>query len=168
MADGLTEKRSGWRKPVLAGVAGVMFFVAGFFSRLTNPPSPLLLTASSGGLGLLGLWFYLRSDARDREERMTGSLGEIARQRLRKQRPMSIGLAIALIGLIAVPGGLFFFARWIDPVFYNGVIGFCLIGMFLWCVAAAIGHSARHRVLDEHERTLENAYAKVRQPPSEA
>ena len=161
MADRLAEKRSNWRKPVVAGVAGVMLFVAGFFSRVTNPPFPLIVSSTLVGLGVLGLWFYLRSGVRDREERMTGSLGEEARQRLRKQRPLSIGLAIALIVLIGVPGVLSYFATWIDPFVYNGVIGICLIGMVLWCVAAAIGQSSRHRVLDEHERMLANADPKV-------
>ena len=162
MANGLAEKRSGWRKPVVAGVAGVMLFVAGFLSRLTSPPFPLIVSSILVGLGLLGLWFYLRSGARDREERMTGSLGEEARQRLRKQRPLSIGLAIALFVLIGVPVILSYFATWIDPFVHNGVIGMCLVGMVVWCVAAVIGHSARHRVLDEHERKLANAEPKVR------
>lgn len=162
MAEGLAEKRSGWRKPVLAGVTGVLLFVAGFLSYLTNPPFPLIVTFTLGGLGLLGLWLFVRSGARDREERMTGSLGEEARQRLRKQRPLSIGLAIALIMLIGIPVSLSFFTTWIDPLVYNGVIGICLTGMVVWCVVVAIGHSARHRVLDEHERMLANADPEVR------
>jgi len=63
---------------------------------------------------------------------------------------------------MAVPTVLSIFAAWIAPVFYNGVIGLCLIGMFICCFAAAIGHSARHRVLDEHERMLANTDPGVR------
>lgn len=162
MADGLAKKRTSWRRPVLAGVVGVTLFVAGFLCRLTNPPFPLIVSSTFVGLGLLGLWFYLRSGARDREERMTGSLSEEARQRLRKQRPLSIGLAIALVVLIGLPIILVYFATWIDPFVYNGVIGICLVGMLVWCVAAVIGHSARHRVLDEHQRMLAPPNPKVR------
>lgn len=93
---------------------------------------------------------------------MTASLNEIARQRLRQQRPLSIGLAIALIVLVGIPFGLSYFARWIDPFLYNGVIGVCLIGMVVWCVLAAIGHSARHGILDEHERTLTDGDPTIR------
>lgn len=110
----------------------------------------------------MGVWFYVRSGARDREERMTASLDEVARQRLRNQKPLSIGLAVALILLMCVPLIMSFFAVWLDAVLYNGVIGICLIGMVAWCVAAAIGHSARHTVLDEHERALAEARFKVR------
>lgn len=160
MAYGLTKEKSGWRLPVLAGVVGVTLFIAGVFSRLTNPPFPLILSAALGGLGLFGLGLYLQSDARDREERLTGPLGDLAQQRLRKHRPLSIVLTVALIVLTGFPFALSFFARSIDALFYNGVIGLCLIGMVVWSIAAAIGHTARHTVLDEHERALVNADAK--------
>ena len=63
---------------------------------------------------------------------------------------------------MAVPTVLSIFAAWIAPVFYNGVVSRCQIGMFIWCFAEAIGHSARHKVLDEHERMLANADPGVR------
>lgn len=147
--------------PVLAGLFGVTLFVAGVFCRLTNPPAPFIFSAALGGLGLFGLGLYLRSDARDREERLTSSLSEAARQSLRKQRPLSIALAVTLILLIVFPFVLSFFASWLDPLFYNGVIGLCLIGMVVWSVVAAFGHSARHAVLDEHERTFANGDPEV-------
>jgi hypothetical protein len=162
MADGLTEKRSGWRKPVLAGLIGVWLVIAAVFSRLTNPPAPLIFSFAVAGLGLLGVRLYVRSGARDREERMSASLDEAVRLRLRKQKPLSIALAVALILLVCGPVVLSFFATWVEPGLYNGMIGVCLTGMVVWCIAAAIGHSARHSVLDEHERTVGEARPKVR------
>lgn len=154
MAGRLTNARPACRGPVVLGIVGVLLFVAAGFSRLTNPAFSPVVSLVLGGSGLCGLWLYLRSDARDREQRMAASLSELASQRLRKQRSLSIALAIALIGLVGVPFGLSYFSEWIDPVLYNGVIGVCMIGMVFWSVAAALGHSARHSILDEHEWAL--------------
>lgn len=151
------EFRRDWRLPVVACGVGVALFTAGAFSRLTNPPSPLILSASLAGLGVWGLQLYFVSGVRDREERILPFLDEFECQRLRRQRPFSIALVFILISLVGIPFALSFFAPLIKPIIYNGVIGACMVGLVVCCVAGAFGHAARHKILDEHERKAADA-----------
>ena len=154
MENSQSAKPFDWRGSVVTGLVGFLLFIAGLFSRMTNPPFPWVLSFALVGLGLFGLWLFYRSGVRERELRLTPSLDGASRRRLREQRPLSIILVLVLFVLIPVPFSLTFFVTRISPMIYNGVIGACFLGIIIWCVTAAIGHSARHRILDEHEQAL--------------
>ena len=150
------DVKIGWRMPVVVGSLGVFLFTSGVFSCLTNPPFPWVVSASVSGVGLLGVWFFLQSGASNREQRLAQSLSDETRDRLRKQKPLSVFLAIALFGLIGVPVALSFLAAWLDPLLYNATLASCLVGMAIWSVVSAFGHSTRHKILDEREQRIES------------
>ncbi|WP_324796142.1 hypothetical protein [Brevundimonas sp.] len=63
-------------------------------------------------------------------------------------------LAVGLFGIFGMAGSVAIARSFSNPAVSNALIGCCIVGLLVWCLAAAAGHWARQHALDQHEATV--------------